>query len=246
MRLLEYVPCPPNWTLDWDGLNERLPDLRRLKTCPQDPVWHAEGNVWVHTRMVLEALVAMPEWRGMPDRQRQIVFLAALLHDIGKVYCTKTEEDGRITSRGHSRRGAVDARKLLWRLGVPFVLREAIAGIIQYHQIPFFLLDRADSRRLALRTSLLACNRHLALHAIADARGRICEDQAGILGNVELFEHYCEELGCLDGPYPFPDAHTRFSYFRSDGRPPDVPIFDVPVSRWCSCQVFPERVRIIG
>ena len=143
--LLDFCPQAPCWTVDWVGLNERFLWVRNLAGCPQDPVYHAEGDVWVHTRMVCEALAAMPAWRSLPDDERRSLFAAALLHDVAKPACTRTDPDGRITSRGHSRRGAILARQVLWRLGVPFAVREQVAALVRHHQVPYHLVGRQSS-----------------------------------------------------------------------------------------------------
>lgn len=79
----------------------------------------AEGDVWIHTRLVCEALVALPEWQALAAEDRDLVFAAALLHDVAKPLCTRVE-NGRVTSRGHSQRGAIEARRILWELGRMF------------------------------------------------------------------------------------------------------------------------------
>ena len=95
---LPLCPEPPNWLVAWDELDRIYPWIRRLAGCPQDAIHHAEGDVWIHTRMVCEALAALPAWRSLPDEERHIVFAAALLHDVGKPDCTRREPDGRISS----------------------------------------------------------------------------------------------------------------------------------------------------
>ena len=102
-----FVPAGPDWRVDWEGLERAFPWTEELRACPQDPLWHGEGDVWTHTRMVLDALAGMEDWRALDEAARRQLFLAALLHDIGKPACTETESDGRITSRGHSRRGPI-------------------------------------------------------------------------------------------------------------------------------------------
>ena len=108
----ELVPQPPDFNLDWEGLSAEFAWIRALADCPQDSIYHAEGDVWIHTRMVCESLLANAQWRALPDDERHIVFIAALMHDIGKPACTRMD-DGRITSRGHSTRGAIMAREIL-------------------------------------------------------------------------------------------------------------------------------------
>jgi predicted kinase len=219
---LPICPTPPEWRVPWDELDRSFEWIRRLAGCPQDPVHHAEGDVWIHVRMVCEALAFLPAWRALPDGERRLVFAAALLHDVAKPDCTRTDAEGRISSRGHSRRGSIMARVLLWRMQVPFVLREQVAALVRYHQAPYFLIDRDDSERLVLEISQTARCDHLALLAEADVRGRICADQGRLLDNVALFVELAREHNCLSGPRVFPTSHTRFLYFHQPGRHPDA------------------------
>jgi predicted kinase len=221
--LFSLCPEPPSWQVDWAAHHERFGWVRNLTGCPQDPVYHAEGDVWVHTRMVAEALAGMAAWRSLPAGERPIVFAAALLHDVAKPLCTRTDPDGRISSRGHSRRGAILARQILWRLGVPFALREQITALVRHHQLPYYLVDRADAQRLAIEASQTARCDWLALLAEADVRGRLCQDQQRLLDNVALFVEFCREENCLSAPRAFASDHARLLYFRSSHRHPDAP-----------------------
>ena len=215
-----HCPAPPDWRVDWPAVETAFPWLRAMAGCPQDPVHHAEGDVLTHTRLVCEALATLPGFRALPPDERAILFAAALLHDVAKPACTRHEPDGRITARGHTRRGAIEARTILWRLGAPPVERERVAALVRWHQLPFHLLDNPDSQRLAITCSQTARCDLLALLAEADARGRIAPDRDRLLENGALFAEYCRELGCLAEPYPFPSDHARFLYFRTPGRDP--------------------------
>jgi predicted kinase len=219
-------PGPPDWRVDWDTLDREYPWIRRLADCPQDPRHHAEGNVWIHLRMVCAELAALPAWRALPEVERATVFAAVLLHDVAKPDCTRTEPDGRVTAPGHSRRGAILARQILWRLGMPFARREQVAALVRYHQTPFHLLANADSLRKAVTVSMTARCDLLAIVAEADARGRVTADQQHILDNVALFTEYCREHDCLDHPRSFASAHARFLYFRDERRHPDSAAHD--------------------
>jgi predicted kinase len=220
-----FTPQPPDWRLDWDALHNESQFVRDMQGCPQDPIYHAEGDVWIHTRMVCEALVENRRWRALAPAEREIVFAASLLHDVAKPATTR-EEDGRITSRGHSKRGEIMARGLLWRMGAPFQAREQVANLIRYHQIPFFLIDRRDARRKLFTVSQTARCDLLAMVAEADARGRICDDRQKLLDNIALFTQYSREQVCLNAPRKFPSDHSRFLYFRKEDRDPDYLAFD--------------------
>jgi predicted kinase len=221
--LLAFCPMPPDWRLPWDEMDRDYPFIRTLTGCPQDPIHHAEGDVWIHTRMVCEELIALPSWRALRPAERQVVFAAAVLHDVAKPECTRTGDDGRISARGHSRRGSIMARGTLWRMGVPFLLREQITALIRHHQAPYFLIDRPDARRLAIEISQTARGDHLALLAESDIRGRICADRQHLLDNVALFGEQMRELACWQSPYLFASEHARVLFFRDALRQPDAP-----------------------
>ena len=103
----------------------------------------------------------------------------------------------------------------------PFAIREQICALIEHHQAPFHLIDHDDAQRRAFRISQTTQCGLLALLARVDALGRICNDQEKLLANISLFEELCRECGCLESPRAFPSAHSRFEYFRSEGRSPD-------------------------
>jgi predicted kinase len=215
--------CPeaPDWRVDWPALEDAFPWLLDLRGCPQSPKHHAEGDVDVHVRMVCEAMAALPAWRALPDVERRVLFWGALLHDVAKPTCTRVESDGRITSRGHALRGALFARKLLWRLGLPFEDRELVVNLVRHHMIPHWLIDRDDARRKAFEISQTVPGRLLALLAEADARGRRCADQERLLEHVELFAEFTREHDCFHGPRRFASNHGRFLFFRGEWQDPD-------------------------
>jgi predicted kinase len=230
--LLDHCPGPPDWRLDWPALEGEYPWVRALSGCPQDPAHHAEGDVGTHTRMVCEALTGLTAWRTLPGPERAVVFAAAVLHDVAKPACTRAGADGRITSPGHARRGAILAREILWRMGVPFDTREQVVALVRHHLAPFHLLRRDDPRRRAFEVSQTARCDRLALLAEADARGRKSPDAGRLLEDVALFAEFCREHDCLERPRDFPSDHSRFLYFRQEGRDPDYLAHDD-----CRCEV---------
>ncbi|MFB4317194.1 AAA family ATPase [Actinomadura sp. 21ATH] len=227
MRVFEELcPAPPRWEVPWPAICATFSWVRALEGVPQDPVHHAEGDVAVHTRMACEALAELPEWRARPAAERVRLFTAVLMHDVAKPYCTQTGDDGRITAHGHSRRGDLMVRRILWELGAPVAWREHVAALVRHHQVPFWALERPDLQRIAFRASLLARNDDLVLLATADILGRVCGDTAEVLDSIELYREYCAEEHCLKGPREFPSEHARFWYFRRPGRDPAYAAYD--------------------
>lgn len=213
-----------------------FPALELAKTTPQDPRYHGEGDVWTHTRMVVDALLALPQYQAACRADQEIVFLAALLHDVAKHSTTVIDPvTGAIGQPGHSRKGAIDARIALWDAGAPFDVREAVCRLISAHQVPFFALE--GSRRgkppefIARELSWQMSIPLLAMLAEADMRGRICQDAQRVLDNIALFCELAKDDGCFDQPRAFADAHTAVSYFRGADVHPDYALFQEPGSR---------------
>ncbi|TDE22122.1 AAA family ATPase [Actinomadura sp. 6K520] len=222
----DLCPAPPHWTLPWARIRDAFGWVRDMAGVPQDAVFHGEGDVEVHTRMACEALASLPQWRARPPAERVRLFTAVLMHDIAKPHCTSVDGDGRITARGHSRRGDLMARRILWEMGAPVAWREHVAALIRHHQVPFWALERPDLQQIAFRVSLLARNDDLVLLASADILGRVCPDTAELLDNVALYGEYCEEQRCLDVARAFPSDHARFWYFRRPGRDAGYAAYD--------------------
>ena len=223
------VPAPGG-KVDHKACLEAFPVLKRAQETAQDPAYHGEGDVWTHTCMVMECLVSSAGYAEARPDEREILFLAALLHDVAKYRTTVVDPvSGRIGQPGHSRKGAVEARIALWDADVPFDTREAVCRLIQAHQLPFFALEGSRSGKtpeyLVRKLSWELDIPLLAMLAEADMRGRICSDAQKVLDNIELFRELAREEGCYGKPRPFIDAHTRVSYFRGADVHPDYPLF---------------------
>ncbi|MEQ1845344.1 MAG: HD domain-containing protein [Nitrospira sp.] len=125
------------------------PELAALEGCPQDPIWHPEGDVWIHTLHCLDWF-AMERTGDEPDDLA--VGLGVLCHDFGKPATTK-EEYGHVTSRGHESEGAGPAQRFLERLTNQHSLIEEVVPLVCCHLRPRALHDAnaSDSavRRLA-------------------------------------------------------------------------------------------------
>lgn len=227
----ELLRFAPSSAIDWPAVEAWLAHVvpaEVLAATPQDHVFHAEGDVWTHTKMAMEALVANPLYAELDPIGQRVVAAGVLLHDIGKPGTTRDEGD-KITSRGHSSRGEILARVALWRLGVPFALREQVCSLVRNHQVPFFGITKPapDAARLAVRLSLVTRNDWLVAVADADARGRRCADladQQRIIDHCALWTEHCHELGILERPQAFASPHTRRVYFEAapGARQPDV------------------------
>jgi tRNA nucleotidyltransferase (CCA-adding enzyme) len=158
------------------GVTRQLwPELHALIDCPQDPVVHPEGDVFVHTGMVTDEARKLID--DLPKPKQVAVMLAALCHDLGKPLVTKTE-DGRIKARDHERLSVALTEQFLDRLKL-FTLdnydtRRQTLALVEHHAAPhqWFKTPGAIAdgmfRRLALKVDLDLLYRV----ALADCLGR--------------------------------------------------------------------------
>ncbi len=161
----------------WAG---RIPELAALIDCPQDPEWHPEGDVWIHTCHTLDAFAAArigDPWEDL------VVGLACLCHDLGKPATTRFA-DGRWRSLGHEDAGETPTRALLARMTSQRDLVDQVTPLVLHHLKPRQLFSAragdAAVRRLARKVGRID---RLVRVARADAGGRpplpIDDDEAG-------------------------------------------------------------------
>lgn len=111
--------------LDESGLlRQVLPEMEALKGCDQPPEFHPEGDVFVHTRLMLSMLA--------PDASLPLV-LSVLFHDIGKPATRVVDETGRIRFNGHEGVSAGMTLRLLQRLRFPNEVIDAVIPAVRLH-----------------------------------------------------------------------------------------------------------------
>lgn len=205
-------------TLAWAA---EQPWCQAMADCQQDAGWHAEGDVWTHTRMVCAQLPQLAEWPLLTPHEQTILIFTALFHDSAKPLTSKVDpETGRITSAKHAIKGELLARGVLRALDCPLEPREEIARMVRYHGRPAFLLEKPDPAREVVSLSWSVNNKLLYLFALADTRGRSTADMGRPEENLHLWKLVAEEHGCFDHPYPFANDQARFLFFRQ--RDPDL------------------------
>jgi putative nucleotidyltransferase with HDIG domain len=212
--------------MNWDELRqasldditawaENQPWCQAMTACAQDAQWHAEGDVWTHTKMVLRQLVELEEWPLLNAHEHTVLVFTALFHDVAKPLTTVVDpETGRVSSPKHAVKGEQVARAVLRDLGCNLATREEIACLVRYHGRPAFLLERDEPTHEVVRLSWLVNNRLLYLFALADTRGRDTDSMTRPEENLHYWKLASEEAGCFDQPYPFATDHARFTFFR--------------------------------
>lgn len=161
--------------LELGVVDQLWPELKALVGCEQEGEWHPEGDVWVHTMLVIDE--ARTRIDDLPRPQQVAVMLGAVCHDLGKPATTEFI-DGRIRSRNHEEAGVEPTRALLDRLNVRsmsgYDVQQQVVGLVAQHLKPgmwhWSTNDVGDGafRRLARKVDLEL----LARLATSDCLGR--------------------------------------------------------------------------
>lgn len=219
-----------NKDFDFQSVVEEFKIIEDLEKIPQNPKYHGEGNVYIHTKNVCKELLTLSEWEELSNKDKVILYLASLFHDIGKISCTKTE-NGEIISPKHAVKGAKTFRKIVYKeyfqtFIIDFRTREQIAALIKYHGLPLNFMDKDQIEYTLIKTSEGLDMKLLYLLSKADLLGRECSDKEELLNKIEYFKEYSIELECYYSKKKFKNAYTRFKYFNSKNIWPDDEVFD--------------------
>ncbi len=165
--------------LDTSGLMKAiLPEVDALKGCAQPPQFHPEGDVFQHTRLMLELL---PTEVSLP------LVLSVLLHDIGKPATASVDESGRIRFNGHDKLGATMTEALMHRLRFSRAEIEATVEAVDQHMV----FKDVPNMRVA-RLKRFMARPHFAdeleLHRVD------CLGSHGMLDNYEFLKKKSEEF----------------------------------------------------
>jgi Predicted kinase len=218
---MDWNAIDPRGSLDWDAIARAIPQSEAMKTCIQDPVFHAEGDVFEHTVRVTEELLADPEFGELDETSQRVLVLAAIFHDVAKPATRKEEFDptlgrARVTHHGHSNMGARDAWLNLWKAGVPLDVRLRVFALIAWHQRPFHIFNQDDPRPELARFSAVGRWRELIMLARADNKGRIAPNTAETDETMQLLRLMCQEEGVLDTEWPFGNDAARTAICRKN------------------------------
>ncbi len=154
--------------MDTFGMLAYFPELKALQGVPQDPDYHPEGDVWVHTLMVVDAMTTL---HTDDEKKNLYLSLAALCHDLGKANTTEFI-DGCIRAIGHEKTGVPLTETFLERLSEEKALVERVLPLVQHHLKPMQFYKQgakaAAIRRLASQVNI----EELIILAKADFLGR--------------------------------------------------------------------------
>ena len=166
-----------------DQLDIWFPEVKALIGIPQNPTYHAEGDVWNHTMMVLDEAAKLRHRTAQP----LWFMLSALTHDFGKAICTE-EINGVLHAYEHELKGLPLAETFLRRITSETKLVEYVLNLAELHMKPNTVAGARSSIKTTNRMFDQAVDPEgLVCIALADDRGRICTVRRG--DNEEFLRH---------------------------------------------------------
>jgi tRNA nucleotidyltransferase (CCA-adding enzyme) len=182
------------------GWLRHFPEVAALDGTPQDPEWHPEGDVFVHTGHCLDALVRLEAFANASASLRRVFSFAVLAHDFGKP-STTSFADRRGTMRwispGHEAAGGPIAEGFLRRIGSPLELIEYVRPLVVNHLVHHQggVTDFSDTavRRLARRLAPATIDQ-LCTIMRADNLGRPPLHSPDTLARIDALQARAREL----------------------------------------------------
>ncbi len=125
------------WLYDLGVVDQIFPEMKSLVGVPQEPEWHPEGDVDVHTLMVVDEARKLID--HLPYEKQVAVMLGALAHDFGKPPTTQFF-DGRWRSHSHDEAGVEPTLSFLDSLSIftlnGYDVRNQVVQLVRYHLKP--------------------------------------------------------------------------------------------------------------
>lgn len=193
-----------------EQLGQQISWLNLLKDTPQDPEWHGEGNVHIHTNMVLAELYKLFKDRAshLTGWRRQALILAVILHDIAKPVRTKTAEIKgveRVISPQHEAIGRSYLAFKLMGLDLSFPVIWTVLNLVGEHNKPKLLMIKNQLQHHFWKLARQADMELLYWLEVADMSGRICPDLQQQLLYLDEYRLFSEEYQVWKQPL---DIHT--------------------------------------
>jgi len=125
------------WLYQLNVVEQLFPEMKALVGVPQEKAWHPEGDVDIHTLLVVDRARELID--DLPYAKRVAVMLGALCHDFGKP-STTLFFDGRWRSHAHDEAGVAPTVSFLDKLGIftldGYNVRNQIEQLVRHHLRP--------------------------------------------------------------------------------------------------------------
>lgn len=207
------------WLPDWEKIFS-IKEFKDMKNCEQSKIWHAEGNVDVHTKMVCQSMYSLllnRENIEPSDNDYYIMMMsAAICHDLGKPSTTKFDkEKGDFSTKCHGQVGANITRKLFY--DEDFELREKVCYMVRWHMTLHHIFDKeekATRKMIQLSHGRVSVKDMLILN-ICDSLGskNKFENEAFLTDKENRIKSLAIGLNCYETPYKFNNEYDKIRFF---------------------------------
>jgi poly(A) polymerase len=174
----------PNRVHGWDLLDQSgllrniLPEIEPMKGCEQPEQFHPEGDVFKHTRLMLQLL---------PENVSVALVFSVILHDVAKPVTAKVDPAGRIRFNEHDRVGAAMTEQIMERLRFSRAEIDATVEMVRQHMV-FKDVPKMRVAKLKRFMARPTFEEELELHRVD------CESSHGLMENYEFLQHKREEF----------------------------------------------------
>ena len=181
---LVRILISPQRLRGWDLLDQSgllravIPELEAMKGCAQPPQFHPEGDVFEHTRLMLELL---------PQKVSVPLLFSAILHDVAKPVTARTDDTGRIRFNDHDRIGAQMTEQIMERLRFSGAEIDATVEMVRQHMV-FKDVPRMRLAKLKRFMARPTFEEELELHRVD------CASSHAMLDNYEFLQRKKEEF----------------------------------------------------
>jgi len=182
--------------MEWGIIRQYYPEFHALRNTPQEFDWHPEGDVWVHTLMVVDEAAKIAAREHFDDYQKMELMFAALCHDLGKATTTEYNEvkgKKRFTAYGHDKAGIEPTQNFLKKFPLPSGMKDRIIKLIEHHLAPSMLFHEKQKNP--------DMNHEGALRRLAQK-----VDPA----TLEMLTFVAEADNMGRGPFPDPEEPKQF------------------------------------
>lgn len=202
-------------TVNWEAI-EMIPEFAKMKDCMQSKVWHKEGNVWNHTKLVTNEMC-----ERLKDNEDliyyQLMVVSAICHDLGKVpttYWSNEKQD--YVTENHGSVGDKITRRILFEEDI--FKREFICWMVRWHMDFHHILMKNEDKikRCLVRMSYsLSSVKNMLMLNLCDSLGSINDEETKdkLYERYNKIEAYAKELGCLDSNYTFGSWEDKYKFF---------------------------------
>lgn len=169
-----------------------LEKLAMLESIEQQKEHHPEGNVWIHTMLVVDEAAKIRS----ESKDKEVFMWAALMHDLGKLVATRKIK-GKWRAYNHDVEGGKITKEILENTSDDVEFTKGVEGLVRWHMQPLFVLHSLPYANVSEMKKSVDL-REVALLEIADRLGRGPIDMQKRKRIYKEMNIFLERCGCKE------------------------------------------------